>query len=141
LTAANLSDPTPAYAPALLRGDRPRLLVVEDEALVRELIVLELEDAGYAVVEAEDGPTALRLLEEHGDIALLFTDIRLPGGLTGWDIAERARALRPGLPVIYTTGYSNDELRLVAGAHFLKKPYRPASVLEAIGKFGIDGRL
>lgn len=141
MTAANPSSPTPAYAPAALRGDQPRLLVVEDEALVRELIVLELEDAGYCVVEAEDGPTALRMLEEHGDIALLFTDIRLPGGMTGWDIAEKARALRPGLPVIYTTGYSSDELRLVAGAHFLKKPYRPAMVLEAIGKFGIDGRL
>jgi len=120
---------------------KPCLLVVEDEALVRELIVLELEDAGYAVVEAEDGPTAIRLLETHDDIALLFTDIRLPGGLTGWDIAEKARVLRPGLPVIYTTGFSSDELRLVAGAHFLKKPYRPAAVLEAVGRFGIDGRL
>lgn len=120
---------------------KPCLLVVEDEALVRELIVLELEDAGYAVVEAEDGPTAIRLLETHDDIALLFTDIRLPGGLTGWDIAEKARALRPGLPVIYTTGYSSDELRLVAGAHFLKKPYCPAAVLEAVGQFGLDGCL
>lgn len=120
---------------------QPRLLVVEDEALVRELIVLELEDAGYAVVEAEDGPTAIRLLETYDDIALLFTDIRLPGGLTGWDIAEKARALRPGLPVIYTTGFSRDELRLVAGAHFLKKPYRPAAVLEAVGQFGIACRL
>lgn len=120
---------------------QPRLLVVEDEALVRELIVLELEDAGYAVAEAEDGPTAIRLLETQEDIALLFTDIRLPGGLTGWDIAEKARALRPGLPVIYTTGFSRDELRLVAGAHFLKKPYRPAAVLEAVGQFGIACRL
>ena len=121
-------------------GSRPpRLLVVEDEPLVRELIVAELEDAGYDVLEAEDGPTALQLLALHGDIALLFTDIRLPGGLTGWDIAEKARAIRPGLPVIYTTGYSSDDLRLVAGAHFLKKPYRPAMVLEAIGRFGIQG--
>ena len=116
---------------------RHRLLVVEDEPLVRELIVLELEDAGYDVVEAEDGPTALKLLREHADIALLFTDIRLPGGLTGWDIAEKARAIRPDLPVIYTTGYSSDELRLVAGAHFLKKPYRPHMVIDAIGKFGL----
>lgn len=120
-------------------SDRPRLLVVEDEPLVRELIVLELEDAGYAVVEAEDGPTALGLLEDDAGIVLLFTDIRLPGGMTGWDIAEKARAIRPGLPVIYTTGYSSDELRLVAGAHFLKKPYRSAMVIEAIGSFGIEG--
>ena len=115
----------------------PCLLVVEDEPLVRELIVLELEDAGFSVIEAEDGPSAVRLLEERPDIALLFTDIRLPGGMTGWDIAERARALRPGLPVIYATGYSADDLRLVSGAHFMKKPYRPAMVIDAIAKFGL----
>lgn len=120
---------------------RPRLLVVEDEPLVRELIVLELEDAGYDVVEAEDGPTALRLLADDADIALLFTDIRLPGGMTGWDIAEQARGLRPDLPVIYCTGYSSDALRLVPGAEFMKKPYRPAAVVAAIGKFGIFGAL
>lgn len=118
---------------------RPLLLVVEDEALVRELIVLELEDAGYDIVEAEDGQTALRLLDEYPAIALLFTDIRLPGGMTGWDIAEQARARRPGLPVIYATGYSNDDLRLVAGAEFLNKPYRPAVVIGAIAGFGIEG--
>lgn len=118
---------------------RPLLLVVEDEALVRELIVLELEDAGYDIVEAEDGQTALRLLDEYPAIALLLTDIRLPGGMTGWDIAEQARARRPGLPVIYATGYSNDDLRLVAGAQFLSKPYRPAVMIGAIAGFGIEG--
>lgn len=118
---------------------RPLLLVVEDEPLVRELIVLELEEAGYDIVEAEDGPTAIGILEREHDVVLLFTDIRLPGGMTGWDIAERARAIRPGLPVIYTTGYSSDDLRLVAGAHFLKKPYRPAMVLDAIAGMGIAG--
>ena len=106
---------------------------------MRALIVLELEDAGYEVLEAEDRPTALRVLAEDEDIALLFTDIRLPGGLTGWDIAEKARAIRPDLPVIYTTGYSSDDLRLVAGAHFVKKPYRPAMVIETIGKLGLAG--
>ena len=116
---------------------RPLLLVVEDEPLVRELIVLELEDAGYDVAEAEDGPTALAILAREPGVALLFTDIRLPGGMTGWDIAERARVLRPGLPVIYTTGYSSEDLRLVAGAQFLKKPYRAAMVIAAIAQYGI----
>lgn len=120
-------------------GERPLLLVVEDEALVRELIVLELEDAGYDVIEAEDGRTALRLLLDHPQVALLFTDIRLPGDLTGWDIAERARTIRPGLPVIYATGYSSDGLRLVEGATFLKKPYRPAMVIDAAVGFGVVG--
>lgn len=116
---------------------RACLLVVEDEPLVRELIVLELEDAGYDVIEAEDGPTALRLLADNSHVALLFTDIRLPGGMTGWDIAERARELRPELPVIYATGYSADDLRLVKGAYFMQKPYRPSMVIEAIGTFGL----
>ncbi len=117
--------------------ERPLLLVVEDEPLVRELVVLELEDAGYDVVQAEDGPAALAILEREPGVRLLFTDIRLPGGMTGWDIAEHARALRPDLPVIYTTGYSSEDLRLVAGAHFLKKPYRPAHVIAAISELGL----
>lgn len=116
---------------------RPLLLVIEDEPLVRELIVLELEDAGYDILEAEDGPTAIRLLAANADISLLFTDIRLPGGMTGWDIAEKAREMRPDLPVIYATGYSSDDLRLVEGAHFLKKPYRPAMVVAAIAELGV----
>lgn len=118
---------------------RACLLVVEDEPLVRELIVLELDDAGYDVIEAGDGATALRLLADNPRVALLFTDIRLPGGMTGWDIAERARVLRPGIPVIYATGYSGDDPRLVPGAHFLRKPYRPAMVIDAIASLGVDG--
>lgn len=133
-TGMNHASPAPAPAQT---SERPLLLVVEDEALVRELIVLELEDAGYEVVEAEDGPSALAILERETRVQLLFTDIRLPGGMTGWDIAEHARSMRPGLPVIYTTGYSSDELRLVAGAHFLKKPYRPAAVIAAVAECGI----
>lgn len=117
--------------------ERPLLLVVEDEPLVRELIVLELEDAGYDVVEAEDGPSAMGILQREPRVELLFTDIRLPGGMTGWDIAEQARAMRPGLHVIYTTGYSGEDLRLVAGAQFLKKPYRPAMVIAAIAEYGV----
>lgn len=119
---------------------RPLLLVVEDEALVRELIVVELEDAGYDVLQADDGATALRLLRENPAVAALFTDIRLPGDMTGWDIAERARTVRPDLPVIYATGYSSDDLRLVAGSHFLQKPYRSAAVIDAIASFGIGAR-
>ena len=124
-------------SPQRTASERPTLLVVEDEPLVRELIVVELEDAGFDVLEADNGPTAVSILESPAPIALLFTDIRLPGGMSGWDIAERARALRPGLPVIYTTGYSRDDPRLVPGADFLTKPYRPAMVIDAISRFGI----
>ena len=123
-------------ATAAVSDPRPLLLVVEDEALVRQLIVLELEDAGYDVVEAETGEDALAALRRYPDIQLLFTDIRLPGPLCGWDIAERARAMRPELPVIYATGFSGD-LRLVPGSEFMRKPYKPAAVIECMRSLGV----
>lgn len=112
------------------------LLVVEDEALIRQLIVLELEDAGYDVIEAETGDEALDALRRCPAIALLFTDIRLPGAMTGWDIAEAARAMRPEMPVIYATGYSG-ELRIVPGGAFMRKPYKPSTVIERVRGFGV----
>lgn len=113
---------------------RPRVLVVEDEMLVRLSVAEELEDAGYHVIEAADGQAALAVL--HGDdrIDVVFTDIRMPGGIDGWDLAERARTIRPDIPVIYATGFSGDDLRLVPGARFLKKPYRIGDILSAIGE-------
>lgn len=124
-------------ATAPISEARPLLLVVEDEALVRQLVVLELEDAGYDVVEAETGEEALAALRRHPGIQLLFTDIRLPGSLCGWDIAERARAMRPDLPVIYATGYSGD-LRLVPGSEFMRKPYKPAAVIQCMRDLGVS---
>ena len=121
---------------ATSRDPRPLLLVVEDEALVRQLIVLELEDAGYDVVEAETGEEALAALRRNPGIQLLFTDIRLPGTLCGWDIAEQARAIRPDLPVIYATGYSGD-LRLVPGSEFMRKPYKPSAVIDCMRMLGV----
>lgn len=108
------------------------VMVVEDEPLVRDIIVLELEDAGYDVVEAPDGATALALLEDGCDVDLLFTDIRMPGGVDGWQLAERARDLRSGLPVIYATGFTNDSPRLVAGSRLFKKPYKAEAVIASI---------
>ena len=116
---------------------RPVLLVVEDEPLVRQLIVLELEDAGYDIIEAETGEEALAALRLNPNISLLFTDIRLPGSMCGWDIAEQARALRPDLPVIYATGFSG-ELRLVPGAEFMRKPYKPSAVIDCMRGLGVS---
>ncbi len=110
----------------------PTILVVEDEPLVRDTIVLELEDAGYAVVEAADGATALALLEGGCDVDLLFTDIRMPGSIDGWQLAERARDLRPGIPVVYTTGFTDDSPRLVDGSRLFKKPYKAEAVIASI---------
>ena len=83
-----------------------RVLLVEDEPLIRALIADEMTDAGYVVTEACNGREAMTALEAAPDFDLLFTDIRLPGLLDGWAIAERARALNPDIGVVYATGYS-----------------------------------
>jgi CheY-like chemotaxis protein len=107
-----------------------KILVVEDELLVRELVVDELRDAGFEVLEAETGAEAIERCREN-DPDVLFTDIRLPGNLDGWQIAERCREAKPSLPVIYATGYS-DQTRMVPGAVLFKKPYRAVQIVAAI---------
>ncbi len=116
---------------------RPTVLIVEDEVLVREVAVIEFEEAGYDVLEAGDGDTAVALLASDTRIDLLFTDIRLPGTLDGWRIAARARELRPSLPVIYATGFSADSMQLVPGGQFFKKPYRPTAIIDAARAMGV----
>lgn len=114
-----------------------RVLVVEDEPLVRDVIVEELRDAGYDVVEAANGREALAALEAADPrIDLLFTDIRLPGLLDGWAIAERARALNSDVRVVYATGYSADAPRQVPNSRFLNKPYRVSAVLDVFRELG-----
>jgi CheY-like chemotaxis protein len=109
------------------------VLVVEDESLVRETITAELEDAGFIVIEAETAEEGLEILEGK-PVDVLFTDIRLPGRMDGWDLAERARDLHADLPVIYATGFSAEQPRFVADSVFLRKPYLPSAVLAAIEK-------
>lgn len=81
----------------------PKILVVEDEFLIRMTLSEALGDAGYQVLEAEDGPAALDMIGAECP-ALLLTDFGLPGGMDGVALAARARALRPDLPVIFMTG-------------------------------------
>jgi CheY-like chemotaxis protein len=108
-----------------------KVLLVEDEALVRMMAVETLMDAGFEVIEAATGEEALEACKiHHADV--LFTDIRLPGKLTGWDVAEHCRASNPDLPVIYATGYSESEPRQVPGSAFFRKPYRPAEIIKKI---------
>ena len=107
----------------------PRVLIVEDEHLVREVASIEFEDAGFDVLEAVDGDAALALLAGAAAIDLLFTDIRLPGAIDGWEIARRARAMFPAMPVIYATGYPGSDLKLVPGGRFVGKPYLPTAIV------------
>ncbi|MBL8703445.1 MAG: PAS domain-containing protein [Rhodospirillales bacterium] len=81
------------------------ILLVEDDLMVRSFAVLQLKRLGYRVLDAENGPTALALLQRHDDIDLVFSDVVMPGGMTGQDLAREARRLRPGLLVLLTSGY------------------------------------
>ncbi len=83
---------------------RPRILVVEDEFLIRLTLVEALGDEGYTVLEAESGDAALPMLENGGAIRLLLTDIQLPGSLNGRALATEIRQRIPNLPVIFMTG-------------------------------------
>ena len=113
------------------------ILIVEDDRDVRELAIAVLEDAGYRVLEAASGDEAHRLLLAHPDlrIDLLFTDVVMPGQIDGIDLAGAARALRPGLKVLYTTGFA-DLVRRHGDAALhgmvLHKPYRPGELQRAV---------
>jgi PAS domain S-box-containing protein len=104
------------------------ILVCEDDDDVRAYSVEVLRELGYRVLEAHDGPSALRLLERpEGRVDLLFTDVVLPSGMTGAVLAEQARALRPDLKVLFTTGYARNAIvhhgRLDAGVELITKPF------------------
>jgi nitrogen-specific signal transduction histidine kinase len=102
------------------------ILVVEDEPAVRRVSVQALQELGYRTLSAEDPAHALKLLADDGGIALLFTDVVMPG-MTGRQLADQARLTRPDLKVLYTTGYSRNAIVhngvLDTGAFFLPKPF------------------
>ncbi|MCJ2035909.1 response regulator [Methylobacterium sp. J-068] len=109
-----------------------QILLVEDEALLLEVITADLEDAGFGVFQAETAEGAMNILRAGSSVDLLFTDIRLPGQMDGWQLAEAARTLRPDLPVIYATGFSQTPPRLIDGSLFFTKPYRATAIIRAI---------
>jgi signal transduction histidine kinase len=108
-------------------GHGETVLVVEDEPAVREHSVTSLRELGYRVLAAGDGHAALRILARERDIEILFTDVGLPGGMTGRQLAEAARVLRPNLKVLYTTGYARNAIVhggvLDPGTELLPKPF------------------
>jgi CheY-like chemotaxis protein len=108
-----------------------KILVVEDDCLIRELASAALLDAGFEVIEAATGQEALeRCLQRRADI--LFTDIRLPGLINGWDLAERCRDVCAQIAVIYATGFSALRPRPVAGSRVILKPYTPEQLVNAV---------
>ena len=108
-----------------------RILVVEDDPLIREFVAEALREAGFDVVHAAHGEEALEWCRRRfADV--LVTDVRLPGNVDGWQIAERCREHNPDLPVIYTTGFSPVAPRPVAGSMLLQKPFHPRDIVRAV---------
>jgi CheY-like chemotaxis protein len=124
---------------ARARRQKPKpavVLVVEDEPTVRALSASNIEELGYTTLSAGNGREALALLEDGATVDLLFTDINMPDGPDGLELARQAVELRPELRVLYTTGGGRTdgmEALFVEGAKFLPKPYTREQLIEAIG--------
>jgi PAS domain S-box-containing protein len=114
-------------APGQVSGTE-HILVVEDYEPLRQNLVRQLTELGYQVSTAGDGASALRVLQSNVAIALLLTDVVIPGGMNGRELADSATKLYPGLKVLFTSGYSENAImrqgRLEPGMHLLGKPYR-----------------
>ena len=120
-------------APPREESARARILVVEDNEDVRELAETMLASAGYAVVSAPSGERALDLLDQGDAVDLVFTDVMMPGGMNGLQLADQVRARRPGTPILVTTGYT-DELPATRETRLdiLSKPYRQEDLLARV---------
>jgi PAS domain S-box-containing protein len=124
----------------VMRGTE-KILVVEDDDLVRTHVAAQLERLGYRVVSVSNGPEALDRLRKAEDFDLLFTDVVMPGGMGGRQLADEALKLRPGLPVLFTSGYTENAIvhhgRLDPGVHLLSKPYRRQELAAKV-RFVLD---
>jgi CheY-like chemotaxis protein len=125
-----------ADVPAELNAEGQTILVIDDEPIVRMLIVDALEEMGFECAEAGTGPEGLAILEKSEHIDLLVTDVGLPGGLNGRQVADRARELRPGLRVLFVTGYAENAAlnhgHIGPGTRVLTKPFSVGELTSRI---------
>ncbi|MEO8668353.1 MAG: ATP-binding protein [Bauldia sp.] len=110
-------------------GHGELILVVDDNDLVRQIVTTQMVELGYRALECADAASALELVEANPQINLLFTDVVMPGGMTGVQLAEAVKRVRPKLPILYTSGFTeasltNGTLKAVAREDLLSKPYR-----------------
>jgi len=121
---------------------KERILMLEDDDLVRATVLKMLEGLGYSTICASSGSAALDILKSNKPIDLLFTDIVLPGGLTGVQVAQEARALLPGLKVLFTSGYNKEAVeqdgRLLSSVRWLEKPFKRLELARMLRE-ALDG--
>ena len=134
---ASAADAGPLIVHGRASGSGEKILLVEDEAAVRDYSRQMLVEAGYSVLAAEDGPAALALLDRHPEVVLLFTDVGLPG-MNGRQLADEARRRRPGLKVLFASGYARNAIvhdgRLDPGVELLTKPFTADELLRRLSK-------
>lgn len=109
------------------------VLIVDDEAMLRDVVVEALQGLGYNVLVAMDGPGALDILRGPAHIDAIFSDVSMPNGMSGIDLAEAAYRIRPGIRVILASGFAKGQLPpLPKEVTFLPKPYRIGQLLESL---------
>ncbi len=134
---------TRAPADSVPRANGETILVVEDDSDVRSLTVHVLRELGYLVIDAADGASGIRLLEAHSEVALLLTDVGLPGGMNGRQLANEAQRRRAGLKVLFTSGYARNAIvhhgRLDPGVELIAKPFTYAALAAHVRRV-LDAR-
>jgi CheY-like chemotaxis protein len=131
----------PVHVTGTPRGHET-ILVVEDDALVQGYVIAQLGSLGYRTLVAGDGVAALALVDQGIEFDLLFTDMIMPGGMNGRQLAEAVRKRRAGVKVLYTSGYTDDAIvhdgQLDPGVILLGKPYRKSDLAQKIRE-ALDG--
>jgi PAS domain S-box-containing protein len=134
--------PSDVEEAAVDRGDGETVLVIDDEPAIRMLVTEALEENGYQVIQAEDGPGGLKVLQTERRIDLLITDVGLPGGLNGRQVADAARETRPELRVLFITGFAENAVvgngHLEAGMAVITKPFVMAALANRVREL-LDG--
>jgi PAS domain S-box-containing protein len=129
-------EPAETSEPVILEGGNETILIVEDDALVRNYVVAQIESLGYRTLEAGNGDEALELIDKHPHINLLFTDVIMPGTMNGRHLAIEAVKRLPAIKTLYTSGYTENAIvhhgRLDSGVLLLAKPYRKSELARMI---------
>jgi CheY-like chemotaxis protein len=132
-TAQQFTDMAPAEP---IHGGYETVLIVEDDALVRTYVIAQVRALGYRTLAATNAAEALALIDGDTPIDLLFTDIVMPGTMNGRQLADEARRRRPGIKVLFTSGYAENAIvhhgRLDPGVLLLAKPYRKQQLAQMI---------
>jgi CheY-like chemotaxis protein len=118
----------------------PLVIIVDDDVFERMGASYMFSDAGYRVLEAGNADEALQLLESTADVRLIFTDVSMPGSMSGFDLAHRAAERWPGIGIIITSGRPRPE-PLPFGAQFHAKPYEPTNVLKHASDMTVPARV